>query len=358
MNKDDITGSRLFSQHIAKADFSTAEQVVSWMGAIQAQDYAGALWSIALRSNDLSLTDIEAAIERGEIVRTWPMRGTLHFVAAKDVRWMVKLLAPRATQKASTRRKSLGVTPEVIDRCIAILSDALKGKQYLSRSDILALFEAAGIQTSDQRGNHILRLLAELGFICFGPHIGKQPSFALFDDWVPKSPEPTRDEALKILVIRYFKSHGPATENDFANWAGLTLGDTRRGIEQVSSELQSTKINGKQVWFEVENIKNPQSSVFLLPGFDEYMLGYRDRSAALPSEYANHIVPGGNGMFLPTIIEHGQVIGTWRRNVKKSSIELAMTPFQELSLITQQAIQGASKRYEKFIQLPVTVRFL
>jgi hypothetical protein len=347
----DLAQARLLSQHIPQADFTTPEEVVHWMGAVQAQDYHGALWTIALRMKKPDITVVEKAIETGQIIRTWPMRGTLHFVSNRDAKWMVNLMGPKATRKATSRRAGLGITDEVIERCKAILQNALQGKRYRSRPDIFALFEEAGIAPGNQRGIHILQYLAENAFICFGPHIGKQPSFVLFDEWLPKVPELSRDEALKELALRYFTSHGPASENDFASWTGLTLTDIRKGIELADSKLKNFEQNGKKFWYNAHSKLDtrPAASLFLLPGFDEYMLGYRDRSAMLALERSNHIVPGGNGMFLPTIVKNGRVIGTWKRKVKARSIEIAILPFQKLPEQIVKEISKVAKRYANYL---------
>ncbi len=350
---------RLWSQHITQADFTSAHDVVAWMGAMQAQDYAGALWSIALRTPELTRQDIEVAIEKAEIVRTWPMRGTLHFVAPEDIRWMVGLMGPRASQKAKTRRLGLAVDDTVIRTAMDALEKALGGRKYLSRPDIMNVFEAAGIATAGQRGIHILGYLAEQGFICFGPHVGKQPSFALLEEWVAKASEISRDEALARLASRYFISHGPALETDFAAWTGLTMSDVRRGIELAGDSLTRLKTDQGTYWMDARLKNTPQSTAtsFLLPGFDEYMLGYRDRSAALPKEYSNHIVPGGNGMFLSTIVIDGQVKGTWKKTVKKASTSVVAQSFTPLTIPEQASLVASMKRYETFTGQPTEITF-
>ncbi|HEU5121900.1 MAG TPA: winged helix DNA-binding domain-containing protein [Candidatus Saccharimonadales bacterium] len=352
-----IATARLHNQRIIQADLTTPHDVVHWLGAMQAQDYAGVLWSIALRTPSLTIKDVEAAITKGEIIRTWPMRGTLHFVAAEDARWMIELLAPRASQKSATRRKHLDITDEVIAKSKQILHDALKGKKHLSRPDIFSLLNNAGVASADQRGVHILHYLAEQAFICFGPHIGKQPSFVLFNEWVAPTPKLTKDEALGRLAERYFTSHGPASELDFTNWSGLTLTDVRRSIDIASTSLATFEAHNKTYWMSVTQPEPDVSSLFLLPGFDEFILGYRDRSDILAPEYANAIVPGGNGMFLPTLIIDGRVAGTWKRIITRNSVQLQLIPFTPLSDKEKKSIEKAAERYSKFLVVPVELTF-
>ena len=219
----DIANLRLSSQHIAQADLATARDVTSWMGAMQAQDYAGALWAIGLRTPHLTKDDIEKAIEQREIVRTWPMRGTLHFLAAEDARWMTRLLAPRTLAAAASRRKQLAIDDSVLMAARDVIVRALEGEKCLTRNELCNRLDTAGIATAGQRGIHLLHYWAEMTLICFGPHDGKQPTFVLMDEWLPKIPGKDRDEALKELAIRYFKSHGPASLRDFSGWSNLTV---------------------------------------------------------------------------------------------------------------------------------------
>ncbi len=349
---------RLQSQHIQQADFTRAKEVVTWMGAMQAQDYVGTLWSIALRTQKLTRVDVEQAIINREIVRTWPMRGTLHFVAAKDARWMVQLLAPRATAATASRRRSLELTDAVLEKSKQLLERSLSGGIALSRQVLCDLLDAGGIATAGQRGIHILRYFSEQGLLCFGPHEGKQPTFVLMDEWLPRTPEKSHEEALFELTRRYFTSHGPATLQDFAGWANITLGDARRGLALTGNELQQTEINQKVYWHRLNLGTSRQPSLFLLPGFDEYILGYKDRSAMLAPEYANRIIPGGNGVFQATIVSNGQVIGIWKRTTKTKGTLVRLETFETLSKTERIAVTQQAKRYETFLQSPVEITYV
>lgn len=354
MKFEDIATLRIKSQHTAAADFRTAGDVVSWMGAMQAQDYAGALWSIGLRTPHLTQADIEQAIIRKEIVRTWPMRGTLHFVSAKDARWMVKLLAPRAIAAAASRRHQLEITDAVIAKAQEIITAALSSGKEKSRTELLQLLDEGGIATANQRGIHLLRYFAEQGILCFGPHAGKQPTFVLLDLWLPPVRELTRDESLTELAKRYFLSHGPATMKDFTGWANLVIADAKLGIKLAGDQLSETTINGTTYWFDPTLDFSPDApTAHLLPGFDEFMLGYKDRLPSLAAEHTYKIVPGGNGMFLPTIVVDGKVIGTWKRRVRTRDSELRLTPFASFSDIT--ILESARVRYEQFTGTPVKI---
>jgi len=276
--------ARLRNQGVIAPRFDTPAAVVRALGAVQAQDHAGSLWGIALRTKGATVADVEAAIASRTIVRTWPMRGTLHFVHAHDLRWMTGLLAPRVMSRAAGRYRDLGLDAKA--------------------------FAKGGIDPGGQRGIHILSMLSMQRVICFGPHHGKQPSFALVDEWIPKSGELDRDAALGELATRYFTSHGPATLADFAWWSGLPQGEASRGIAAAPT------IDGKDgMWFaETSPPKLSGTHAELLPPFDELVVAYKDRSAVLDSSL---VEATRGGIFSPAVFVDGKIIGTWRRETKR-----------------------------------------
>ncbi|HSW91697.1 MAG TPA: winged helix DNA-binding domain-containing protein [Candidatus Saccharimonadales bacterium] len=356
MSPTDIATLRLYSQHITQADFSTPEAVVSWMGAMQAQDYAGALWAIGLRSPHLTAVDIEKAIADRTIIRTWPMRGTLHFVAAKDARWMLHLLAPRIIARSATRRRQLGIDDDVITKSRQILEKTLAGSVVLTRTELCRILEEAGIPTGEQRGIWILHLLAEMGVLCFGPHEGRQPTFVLLEEWIPQVAELSKEESLATLASRYFTSHGPATLKDFAGWGQLPISEARLAINLADTTLTKSTVGNTDYWHPPNLPAVPsESTAFLLPGFDEFMLGYKDRSPALALEHSQKIIPGNNGMFMPTIVVNGQVAGTWKRTIRKNDVAVRLLPFEPLTSSTLQQIKLAATKYSNFIGIPVTI---
>lgn len=195
--------------------------MVAFFGAVHAQDYRGALWGVGQRVAGATEADVERALAERSIVRTWPMRGTLHFVAPDDVRWMLRLLAPRAIARAAGRHRQLGLDAATFAQSRDRLTAVLAGGNQLTRDAIYAELDRSGISTAGQRGIHILAQLAMEGVICFGARRSKQQTFALLDEWVPSSRMLEGDEALAELAARYFASHGPATLADFAWWSGL-----------------------------------------------------------------------------------------------------------------------------------------
>ncbi len=348
----DIASLRLYNQRIAAARFTRPEEVVRWMGAMQAQDYQQALWAIGARMQHGVIADVEQAVASGTILRTWPMRGTIHFVPAEDARWMLKLSAPRMIAKDARRLEQLDLDETIMQRCKEIFHDALKGGRRLTRSEMTTLLEDEGIAAGSQRGYHILWYTSQTGDICIGPMQDKQQTFALLDEWAPDSRVLSRADALAELASRYFTSHGPATVHDFAWWAGLPVADARAGLAAARPALSSFTSDGKEYWATADAPGDQElDEAYLLPGFDEYLLGYKDRSAVLPIEYAPRIVPGGNGVFQPTIVVAGQVVGTWKRKLTKRSLSITLTPFTPLGESEGRAAAAAG-RYSAFIGPP------
>ncbi len=343
---------RLVNQGIANPDFTQPSDVVTWLGALQAQDYAGALWSVGLRMPKATAQDIEQAIADRTIVRTWPMRGTLHFVAAQDVRWLLALLTPRMIAYTARRYAQLELDEAVFARSQALFVEALEGGKQLTRDEMYGVLEQAGIPTAGQRGYHFLVRAAQDGLICFGPSSGKQQTFVLLDEWVPPTKPFTRDEALGELAKRYFVSHGPATLQDLMRWAGITASDAKIGLALVGKALRQETVEGQVYWLSADN-PHPESatSTYLLPGFDEYLLGYSDRSAVLDPAYAQRICPGGNGVFYPTIVLDGQVVGTWKRLLKKERVLITPQPFNALDAAKIPGFAAAAQQYATFLSL-------
>lgn len=354
--EEDARVGRLFNQRIDGEKFERPEEVVRWMGALQAQDYQQSLWAIGLRTQSATVADIEQAIVDRKIVRTWPMRGTLHFVPSEDTKWMLSLSTSRMLANDRRRQGQLELDETIMERCQERIYDALKGNQRLSRPNMMQLLEDAGISTQGQRGYHILWYLSQTGLICLGPMQDKQQTFVLLDEWVPHSRAFSREESLAELVRRYFVSRGPATIHDFAWWAGLTVADVRLGLEGAKSVLVKDQVNGKECWMAGDardQRRGNSSKVYLLPGFDEHLLGYKDRSAVLAAEHASKVVPGNNGVFFPTMVVAGQIIGTWKRRLKKNALDITLHPFTHLGT-SEERVMEATKEYSTFLGLPLS----
>jgi hypothetical protein len=345
----DVVRRRLDSQQAAKPTFDRPAEVVKWLCAVQAQDYLGSLWGIGLRTANAVASEVERAISERAIVRTWPMRGTLHFVASQDVRWMLRLLAPRIMQRTKGRHRQLELDAIAFKKSRATIEKALAGGRSLSRPEIYRVLEKSGITTTGQRGIHILLHLAMQGVVCLGARSERQPTFALLDEWIPTSRVLERDEALGELCRRYFTSHGPATVHDFAWWSGLSLGEARRGLDVAKETLTEHAATATTYWCgPPRSTRRRGTLVHLLPSYDEYTVAYRDRSAILDPA---HAARARNGIFSPVVTIDGRIEGTWRRQTKKDGVTITATLFEAPSQGVRRALDGVAKRYGDFLGL-------
>ena len=354
MTTAEIIKYRLYNQHVTHHIHATPGELVAWMGAMQAQDYPGAKWSIALRIPGCTEADVDRAIAERKIIRTWPMRGTLHFVAAADIRWMLALMASKVVSGNAGRRRQLELDDKTMNKSTRLIAKALQGNKQLTRSEIYDLLDRNGISPKAQRGLHILAHLAHTGLICFAAFSEKQPSFALLDEWAPHGAIMHRDEALATAAVRYFNSHGPATLRDFVWWTGLTVTDAKKAVQLAEDELEKITAGDREYYMAAgpPEIKTA-SGVHLLPGFDEYLLGYTDRSAVLDKAHAPKVVPGNNGMFMPTIVINGKIGGLWRRHIKKKEVIVESRPFEDLSAAKHKAIAAEARKYGKYLGMDV-----
>ncbi|SCF02862.1 winged helix DNA-binding domain-containing protein [Micromonospora mirobrigensis] len=329
--------------------------VVEWFGAMQAQDMASGLWSLGVRLPALTLTDVQAALERREALRTWPMRGTVHLVPSRDARWMLELTGVRALTGAAARRAALGLTESDADRAADVLGTALAGGGRLTRARCLAALTAAGFDVGGQRGYHLLWYASQRGVTCIAPHVGTEQTFALLDEWAPDPHRPERDEALGALAVRYFRGHGPTTVRDFAGWTGLTLTDARRAVAVAGDELATAWVDGVESVLHPALLEAPRDrvdDVRVLPGFDEYLLGFKDRTLMLDPAHQQAIVPGNNGMFRSTVVRGGRVAGTWTRTIARTRVSITVQP---LSGLDRAAVEAALAGYARFLGLPARV---
>ncbi len=356
MTLSSIANLRLANQQLIQPRFTYPKDLVSWLGAVQAQDYAGSLWAIGLRIPGSNESMIETAIKNKEIVRTWPMRGTWHLVAAEDARWMLQLLTPRVFARAAGIHKLAGLDDAVFKKSKKVIIKALEDNQQLTRKELYERLEKAKIATDGQRGLHILGYWAQQSLICLGPHKGKQPCFVLLNEWLPQSKELKKEEALAALAERYFKSHGPATIHDFAWWSGLTITEAKRGLESIKENLQSETFDKQEYWMSKNaSFEKTAPCLQLLPPFDEYLVAYKDRSAAFDEQHLPQIVKSGNGIFSPVIIINGRVAGTWKRSFVRDEVEITMEAFAHFTNAQTAALKRQVKQYEDFLGKKVSV---
>jgi winged helix DNA-binding protein len=343
---------RLATQHLAAPLPGSPVDLVRAMGAVQAQDYPGGLWGIGLRLDDIVEADVERAIADAALVRTWPMRRTLHLVAGEDVRWMLRLLNPRQLALSAGRHRQLGLAKDDFARAGRILTRALRGGRRLTRPAAYDELRRGGVAPDGQRGIHVLGDLAQQGLLCCGPREGKQPTFVLLEEWVPPAAaEPSRDEALATLATRHFGGHGPATLHDFVWWTGLRVADARRAIGAAGARLVEER-HGEVVRYASVDARPPaparRTTAALLPPWDEYLVAYRDRSFATGALRESD--PNGVGLIgKPLVVVDGAVRGAWRRELRPTTVRVTLDLWTALTAAERRAVQQAAVSYGGFL---------
>ena len=352
MTTFDVARRRLHNQRIAATTFENPADVVRWLGAVQAQDYLGSLWALGLRTRRATEEAVERAVAARAFVRTWPLRGTLHYVAAEDVRWMLKLSAARTIARDASRHRQLELDEATFAKTNRVLERALRGGQQLTRPELAAALDRAGVRTDGQRLIHLLGRSSLEGLTCYAARRGKQLTFALLEEWAPPAKPLGREEALAELAARYFTSRGPAALQDFAWWSGLTTADARAGLEGAGPRLAREVIGGQTYWLSpsAPTAKDAAPTAYLLPAFDEYTVAYKDRRAVLHPSQAALVNPGG-GMLSPTVVVGGQVVGTWRRELKKEAVVITPSLFAKPKQTERHAVAAAARRYGEFLGL-------
>ncbi|MDX8051601.1 winged helix DNA-binding domain-containing protein [Lentzea sp. BCCO 10_0798] len=326
----------------------SAEDVVRSLGAVQGQDYGQSLWAIGLRTAAARIADVEEALRTGRVVRTWLMRGTIHYVPAEDVRWMLGLFGARDLARLTPKAWQYHhMTPELMSLARKTFVEALTGGGCLTRREMIDLMAGVGIPDDRQQSYFTFIHLAQEGLVVPGPPRGKEQTFVLLDEWAPRQRSLEGDEAMAVLASRFFGSHGPATLADFANWCGIGVREASRGLEAVKHSLVREEFDGKEYWLPPD--LTPGSGAFVLPAYDELLIGYKDRSAFF-TRYDEIPISTYNGMFYATIIEDGQIAGLWRRVMKKTSVDVELRPLPGFDV---DRLAEHTARFGEFLGLPV-----
>lgn len=356
MNNSDIAHRRLRNQGLSKIVFKDAHDAVSQLGAVQAQDFAGAKWALGQRLKDSTESALDQAFADGSILRTHLMRPTWHFVTPEDIRWLLKLTAPRVHAISAFMVRQVELDKAIIRKSYKLLEKTLEGNKHLTRTELGSIFEKAGIPAKGVRLAYFM-MSAELdGVICSGPRKGKQFTYALLEERVPQVKAISREEALAELVKRYFLTRGPATLQDFTWWSGLTMADARNGIEAFKSQFASEVINNQTYWFSdsITPTKEKSPTAYLLPNYDEYFIGFKDRSAIGDIAKQAGIKGDDPALIAHIIILDGQVVGGWRRTLNKDSVAVEANLITQLTKAEVGAVRNAAEIYGKFLQLPIT----
>jgi hypothetical protein len=350
-----VAVARTAAQRIAVPGDATVAATAASMLGTQAQDLAAATWALALRTPGADAAAVQSALVDRSVVRGWPARGTLFLVAAGDLRWLTELLAPRSLAASGGLWRRAGLEPRHFDRAEEAVVTALAEHGDLSRADLLGAVALHGVDTSGERGSHLLRWLSARCVIVHAAPRGAQQRFALFDEWIPGSRRiDDREEALAEYVRRWLARRGPATVRDLAWWGGLTLTEARHAVSLVD-DVESTAV-GETAWIErSEGEARPgrpsRGDLRLLPPFDELLLGYGAREASLDPDDASRLVPAPNGRFLPAVTIDGRVVGTWRRRIERGTVAVEVDPWVAWTERRRAQVRRRAEQYAQHLGL-------
>ena len=357
----DILSQRLRNQKLVRSDLCDPVEIITWLGAVQSQDYPGAKWALKLRchgSPGFADADLDRAFDEGAILRTHVLRPTWHFVAPADIRWMQALTGPRVQARSLPYHRKLGLDKAVLARSRQVLERSLGGGRYLTRAALGAALARAGV-TVDNLGLSFLMMDAELDqAICSGPRQGKQFTYALLDERAPRASARALggDEALAELTKRYFTSHGPATLRDFVWWSGLTVKQAKSGVEMLGRALTTDTVDGL-TYYSVppatsgrRRAGSSDPAVYLLPNYDELMNALKDRDLFL--DPSGPPPRGAFEGFPHQLAIDGILRGAWRRTVSARETTITVRPFRPLSKAEKNGLAAAVELYGTFMNLP------
>lgn len=353
MNLSQIATFRLQNQQITHSSFAQPKDVAAWLGAMQAQDYTHAKWAVGLRLPGSTNVDIEAALDRGDILRTHVLRPTWHFVAAEDIRWMLALSAPQIRASVAAMNRYLGLDKTVFKKTNTLIVKALEGGKQLTREEIMMELAKSGIVANNFQATHIMFEAEMNAIVCNGSRRGKQQTYALLDERIPLPKMLARPDAIAELARRYFTSHAPAALADFHWWSGLRAADARAGLEAAQPFLVKEIVENQTLWLpnDFKPKKTEPLNLHLLPAFDEFLVSYKDRNASLDSSRKTQTITK-NGIFKPVVAVNGWVKGIWKRAFKKDSVLIEKEMFEELSAAEKMALEDAEKKFKAFVKVP------
>jgi len=350
MTSEEISATRLQNQQIVATKFRKVQDLVYWMGAMQAQDYAMVKWAIGARLPDATDEIVTEAFRKGEIIRTHLLRPTWHVVSSFDIYWILGLTAPHIKPLLRSRHRDLELSESTINKSKAVVEKSLIGGKHLTREEIMNQLQEAGISTEGQRASHLM-LICELdGIVCSGKPKDKKQTYTLLEEWVPKTSSFNREDALAELAKRYFTSHGPATIQDFIWWSGLPVKDAKNALEMVKSGFASEKMEDQIYWCSLSSPTSgtKNKSAYLLPAYDEFIISYRDRTASILADDHKKAI-SDNGIFRPILVVNGKVVGTWKRQKMKERVLIIPEYFKSITNKKIKQIEFAAKQYSQFL---------
>jgi len=355
MDALEVAHRRLAAQHLSGPPLPDPHAVVRHLGAVQAQEYAMARWSLAQRSTGDDAA-VRRAVDDGTVVRTHALRPTWHFLAPEDLRWVQALTGPRVQVFNRYYERQSGIDDDEAARSVAAMRHALRGGNHLTRAELAAALATAGIEASGVRLAYLI-MRAELDAVVVnGAQRGRQQTYALADERVPDGLALAGDDALAELLRRYVTSHGPVTVKDASWWSSLTLTQVRRGLALLSTEVTSEVVDGVAHWFVPgdEPARAPSPAVHVLQGYDEYFVAYTE-SRGVTNVAGRTIVPANPNQVIQPLVLDSQGIGWWRRVVERDRVVAELHLAVGLTGEQDAAVRAAFERLAAFVGVPVVL---
>jgi hypothetical protein len=351
MTPEEITTLRLYNQNISEKRYTDVAELVKWMVAFQSQDYTQSKWALGARLDKSSDAEIEKAFEERKIIRSWPLRGTIHITAAEDLHWINELIGPGMIVRAAGRNKQLELDEKIYNKSLKVIAGFLEGQKQSTREEISEELARYRIYAEGVRLSHILQRAGLENLLSYGQRRGKDFTYTLLDDRVGKK-NMVKEDALAELAGRYINSRGPASLADFTWWSGLSAPDARKAFQLVKEKFIEVK-SGNDVFLLAPEIKVPEDNkdrIFLLPAFEEYLLAYKDRSACLENGHFSKVI-SNNGIFNPIIVFNGKVIGIWKRTITKNKVSVNTQLFVSLKTAQKKAVKEEAEKFADFLNL-------
>ncbi len=337
-------------------------EVVSHHLAMQAQDFTASRWAVGSRIPDSTDADVLAAYDAGSIVRSWPMRGTVHVLAARDLPWMLDHVGVRALKGVERRWDYIGIDEAFLERARDVALELLGGGGRATRPELTTAWSEAGLEMSGQRSYHAVWYLSQTGTLVHGPTRDGEPEVVLLDEWIPEPRVLDRPAALRELGVRYLRGRGPATVDDLVHWTKLTKTDARKALEvddEIIVEVQGPGGPYRMLAEQLDTLdpgaQAVDEAVLALAAFDEHLLGYRVRDCVLDPEHARLVDPARNGVFRWTLVAGSRVVGTWKRKRLTHHVRAEVAPFTSLPARVRKAVPGAIARWGRFAGAEVEV---
>lgn len=350
MNTSDLLRIRLHNQLLSIHSMKEPQEIVSYMGAMQSQSLDLAKWAIGVRLENKTVKDIDEALNTGKVIRTHILRPTWHFVSAEDIHWMYDLSNPRLKPIYQYYSKILKIDEKLIYSSIPVLTKMLEGNKHLTKEEIADVFASQDIIFDNLKVLSQIINYAEMeGLVVNGEVRGKQQTFALLEELAPRKEMISKEEALERLARRFFTSHAPATIQDFAWWSGLSLTECKQALEMIKHDFVCEKISDRDFWMK-NDIKIPptdQDSALLLPPFDEFVVSYKDRSELIEDVHYGKVMTK-NGLFSPTVMLNGEIVGSWKKTVKKGVAKVELCFFEKTPKKGQDLFLPEIKQLENF----------